>query len=395
MKPLLRLLLMVVVAQTARMAWAGQIRGELYPEKRTYLVGEPVFVLLDLTNLGPQPVWISLSCSWLDTRFEAPTVPKPPRGVSLFGCTGGGVAGSCGGSAKEIRPREHYRRRYLLDGPFRLDAAGVYPIHAWHKVDIYADGTDYEIAASQEVVSEFELTFIEGSEEELASAYAPILRDLNSPDPETSWLARSAVVQNPPRFLEDVVMALAEDPQTAAASVSGLKRLATPRARAKLAKLAGQGNPEGIRQMAITALGGLGNRAYCSAMLGVAHESSEYSRFIAMRAAGYLCGEKALPLLASQLGDADYSPRFEAAYGLGNTRSRKAGPLLIPLLLDPNPEVRRAARDALATLTHRRPKNDGGLTQAIYLDWTNWWASNGATAPIYGIGECKEPEPFE
>ena len=151
MKFLWRLLLIIMVAQAVRLAWAGQLRGELHPEKRTYLVGEPVFVVLDLTNPGSQPVWISMSCVWLDTRFGAPTAPKPHRGVSLFGCMGGGTAGSCGGGAKEICPGEHYTRRYLLDGPFRLDAPGVYPIRAWHKVDIYGDETSYRVVASQEV----------------------------------------------------------------------------------------------------------------------------------------------------------------------------------------------------------------------------------------------------
>jgi hypothetical protein len=328
-----------------------------------------------------------MSCAWLDARFEAPTAPTPHRGVSLFGCTGGGVAGSCGGSAKQIRAGKHDTRRYLLEGPFRLDAPGVYPIRAWHKVDIYAGETGYQILASQEVVSQFELTFIDGTEKELASVYAPILRDLKSPDSETSWLALAAVVQNPPRFLENVVLALAEDPRTAAASVSGLERLATPRAKATLAKLSAADN-----QMAVTALGELGDPAYCSLVLDIARASREYSRFIALRAAGYLCGEEALPLLTSLLGQAEASSRYEAAYALGNSHSREAVPLLISRLLDADPNVRRAARDSLASLTHRRSKSDAGPATAIHRDWNNWWTSNGATATIYGIDDCKEPE---
>lgn len=395
MKFLGRLVLIIAVAQAARPGWAGQIRGELYPEKRTYLIGEPAFVVLDLTNPRPQPVWISMSCAWLDTRFEAPTAPKPHRGVSLFGCMGGGTAGSCGGGAKEIRPGEHYAQRYLLDGPFRLDAPGVYPVRAWHKVDIYSGETGFQVVASQEVVSEFDLTLIDGSEKELASVYAPILRDLKSSDPVRSSMAGSAVVQNPPPLLEDVILAMADDPHILGYSVSGLERLATPRAKAKLAELSAAGNPEGIRQMAITALGRLGDPAYCSLMLDIAQENREYSRFIALRTAGYLCGERVLPLVAGALGEADYSSRFEAAYALGNSHSREAVPLLISLLLDTSPEVRRAARDSLATLTHRRSKNDGGPAQAIHRDWNSWWASNGATAPIYGIDDCKEPEPLQ
>jgi HEAT repeat protein len=282
----------------------------------------------------------------------------------------------------------------LLEGVFRFDAPGVYPIRAWHKVDFRADAASLQTLASQEVTTEFELGFIEGSEEELASAYAPILRDVKIADPIRSSLARSAVVQNPPQLLEDVILAMADDPHTVDAAISGLQRLATRRAKAKLAELSGAGKPEAVRQMAITALGGLGDPTYCSLMRDIAQESREYSRFIALRAAGYLCGERALPLVTSQLASADQSPRYEAAYALGNSHSRKAVPLLIPLLLDPDSDVRRAARESLAALTHRRSKNDGRPAQEIYRDWTNWWASHRASAPIYGIDECKEPEPL-
>jgi len=379
---------MFVAAAVPQTGWAEQISGQLYPEKRTYLLGEPVFVVLDLANAGSQPVWISVSCTWLDTRFDAPTAPKPHRGVSLFGCAGGGITGTCGGSAREIPPREHYKRRYLLDGFFRLDSPGVYPIRAWHKVEIYAGETGYQIVASQEVVSQFELTFIEGSDKELASLYAPVLRYLKSLDPEIRGLARAAVLQNPPRFLENLILALADDPQTGPSSVPALQRLATPQTKAKLAELSRAGNPEPI-----SALGESGDPAYCSLMLDIARESRHYSRFIALRAAGYLCGEVALPLLTGLLGEADASSRYEVAYALGNSHSREAVPPLISLLLDADPNVRRAAHDSLATLTHRHSKSYDGPARRTHDDWANWWASKGATAAIYRIDECEESEP--
>ena len=384
------LLLMFAATTVPRPGWAEQIRGQLYPEKRTYLIGEPVFVVLDLQNTGSQPAWISTSCAWLDTRFEAPTAPKPHRGVSLFGCAGGGIAGSCPGGAREILPGKRYTRRYLLDGFFRLDSPGVYPIRAWHKVDIYAGETGYEIVASQELVSEFELSFIEGSEEELAPVYAPVLRDLKSPDSEISWLARSALLQNPPRFLENVILELADNPQTGPSSVPALQRLATPQTKAKLAELAA-----GENQEAISALGELGDPAYCSLMLGIARKSRDYSRFIASRAAGNLCGQDALSLLTAMLDEADASSRFEAAYALGNSHNRQAVPMLVSLLLDADPNVRRAAKESLMTLTHRHPKNYDGPARVTHDDWANWWTSNGATAAIYRIDECDESEPVQ
>ncbi len=203
------------------------------------------------------------------------------------------------------------------------------------------------------------------------------------------------MLQNPPRFLENAILALADNPQTAACSISGLQRLATPRAKARLAELSAAENPECIRQVAVTALGELGDPAYCSLMLNIARESREYSRFIALRAAGYSCGEAALPLFTGLLTSADASSRFEVAYALGNSHSREAVPVLISLILDPDPNVRRAARDSLATLTHRRSQGDEGAARATHDKWTDWWASNGATAPVYGIDECEEAAPLQ
>ncbi len=128
-------------------------------------------------------------------------------------------------------------------------------------------------------------------------------------------------------------------------------------------------------------------------MLDIARESREYSRFIASRAAGNLCGEVALPLLTPLLAEADASSRFEAAYALGNSHSRQAVPMLVSLLLDADPNVRRAAKESLTTLTHRHPR--AGPARVTHDDWANWWASNDATAAIYRIDECDESKPVQ
>jgi HEAT repeats len=391
-KSLGRLVLMIVMVQAGQACWAQQIIGRIHPEKPTYLVGEPVFVVLDLANAGSKPIWIAETCAWLDTQFEAPTAPKSRPEVSLFGCGVGGTAGSCAGSAQQILPGGHYKRRYLLDGSFRLEAPGVYPIRVRHKIDTYAGETDYRVIASQDLVSEFQLSLVEQDDKQLASAYAPVLGDLDSQDAFASSLAIKAVVQHPPRFLEEMILSLADHPKTAAASVSGLERLATPRAKAKLAELSAAGSPEGIRQKAISALAALGDSAYCPSMLNIAQESSQYSRFIALRAAGHLCGVKALPLLKSLLPAADPVSRFEVAYALGNSHSREAVPVLIPLLLDADSKVRRAAVDSLANLTHRSSRNaiEEEAAATVHNDWITWWTSAEATAEIYRIDDCSE-----
>jgi len=285
-----------------------------------------------------------------------------------------------------------------LDGNFRLDRPGSYPVQGRYKVDVFEGETGFKPVASKEVVSNFEVTLVEGDEKSLMAAYQPLLRDLHPSGTRASWLALNAILQNPPRFLENTILQLADDPNTVGTAIQGLERLATPRAEAKLAELSGPENPEGTRQQAIQTLGRLGDPAYCPLMLDIAQHSREYSRFIALRAAGYLCGRKVIPLARSFLSSQDYSTRFEAAYALGNSGSRDAVQLLIPLLRDPNPEVRRAASGALATLTHRKlkdlPSSEATATRA-YQEWMNWWSLNAASAAIYTINQCAEPAPLQ
>jgi hypothetical protein len=88
-------------------------------------------------------------------------------------------------------------------------------------------------------------------------------------------------------------------------------------------------------------------------MFDLAQQNAGYSRMIALRGAGYLCGEKAIPLSLRLLNSADQSLRYELAYALGNTQARDAVPILSDFLADKDEKVRRAAVDALATRSRR------------------------------------------
>ena len=52
----------------------------------------------------------------------------------------------------------------------------------------------------------------EGTREHLAEAYRPLVQQARSPDPTVRQLALAAIAQNPPVFLEPLLLEAADDP---------------------------------------------------------------------------------------------------------------------------------------------------------------------------------------
>jgi HEAT repeat protein len=170
------------------------------------------------------------------------------------------------------------------------------------------------------------------------------------------------------------------------ASVEGLKKLRTNSAKHRLAELTASQYDESIRQPAATALAELGDRNYCGVMLQLMNLYQGYTAEIAARGAGLLCGDTAIPQLVLLLSaNPAQIPEYEVAYALGNTASRSALPVLIEMLRNSDANSRRAAKEALYTLTHRQ---SGESLLDEYREWTNWSALQGRTARIFSPAEC-------
>ena len=273
---------------------AQEITVQFRPEKEEYQVGEPVFLVLDLVNAGSQTIRVSDGVCWTSAQFDIPDAPAP-RGVSLYGCAGTGTAGSCLSGARDLRPRQHLNRRFLVEGSSRVDSAGIYSVHIDHTTNIYEPDA-FALTDSRKTVSNVDVVVREGTREHLAEAYRPLVQQARSPDPAVRQLALAAIAQNPPVFLEPLLLEAADDPNDTRAVIPGLARLDTRAAKDKLAGLAWPKNPGSLTQPAIQALAELGDRSYCPVMLYLAQQNAGYSRMIALRGVGYLCGEKAIPL---------------------------------------------------------------------------------------------------
>jgi HEAT repeat protein len=260
----------------------------------------------------------------------------------------------------------------------------LYHVHATREQGVLEKGTR-EVLANLKVESNFDVSVRSPQERELEIAYQPFLNDLLSSDLIVKYFAASAVTQNPPRFAEAAILALANDEP--GASIGGLARLATPAARAKLREMSSINSPGSLREASIVALGDVGNSDDCEAMLGIASENEHYTQGEAYMASARICKEQAVPTLIRLLPAADDE--------LENTHSRDAIPPLITLLSSGHMSVRRRAEQALATLTHRRSAHeidDADSAREASTDWSSWWAHNSTTTNIYGPDACVEPQ---
>lgn len=312
----------------------------------------------------------------------------------MTGCApSGGSAGSCGIGVRLTPAGEIFERRFLLDRQFDFSRAGAYHVKASRRVKVYGDGFD-DVIADLDAQDQFDIVLREPKGRELEDAYQPFLADLGSTDEGTKSAAASVLTQNPPRFLEGVILSLAANGDTALQSVDGLERLATPASRAKLVEMS-SAKDRGLRERAIAALGRIGNSEDCDAMLKVAAENDP-EQTQAYVAVGRVCRSGAVSVLASLLPSADDHLAAAVATGLGNTASRDAVPPLISLLLSPDAFVRREADAALFTLTHHGTPgdlNDPADPRQGYSEWHSWWSKNSRTARIYSTDECPAPQP--
>ena len=371
--------------------WPTVVRGQalagrFYPEKQTYFVGEPVFIDFEITNTGDQPAWI-------DPRMGEPCIEPDPIEVvgakhhgfgwdTSFGCFGG-VWGNCPGGAIELKPGAKHTAHIFLSAGFRLDHPGTYQVRARRSVPIYPSGVigAPRTAATKDFSSDFQITLVQGSEEELKAAFQPYVEDASTPDQGDHWVAIWAIDEMAPAFLEDLVLRLADTPNRA--NPEALFRLNTPRSKQKLAELAEQSNNGALQQGAIRALAKTRDRNYLPVLIRIAGKSTDGNRDFAIQGAG-LFGEDAIPFLVSMLSNPDVDARIAAARGLGLTGSRSAVSILIGALQNPDDEVHREVTQSLAELTHhsitKEPWNEPPSADE-YRRWHNWWLKNESHSP--------------
>ena len=385
----------------APLAMAQSVDARFSTEKSNYLVGEPLFAILTVSNKTSESIWLDIQPPHLATiRCDnfAIEVPGAAPAGDQWGC---GVAGSCLRGLREVLPHKNITLRQLVNQQFRLQA-GAYALRAQTTIAVH--NQDLFDSSKMEQVNAFDTLQVRvhpGSENELEAAFRPIVAQLNDSDPMQRASAAAAITELAPPFLEDLLIALTNT-EFSSSAVVALRKADTPKTRAALAHIATSSNDAMLRVAAIDNLGRSNDAAYLPLLFELMESGDKSIQNAAAPAAGTLGGSQAVPRLSAFVSSGDVEKRISGADGLGRTRARQAVPVLIQLLLDTDSDVRQEAVSSLWLMTHRAAFNgnqwaDISTTEsaaAVHQKWMNWWSSNGASSEIHGLNDCSAPEPL-
>ena len=369
---------------------AAELTGSFYLEKETFAQGEPIFLYLSLVNKGPVTADLTISdpdqplCSgiFIKVSSDGPGAFCPQSKDSVC---------SLDGQFRNLQllSGQTYTLRFLLNFHHEIDATGDY----W--VDAKYNGSPITFGETHTTVGETHarLAFRVGAEPITSSEWKPWVEQLQSPESEERQEAAKTLASLAPPSLEEMLLGFANRAEFRKYSPMAFHRLNTRRSIEALAQY--MEGPLTNEQIEAAQYLAETNDQRWYPLLRDAAEKNTRNVSYAVDAAE-LGGEKMLPLLVALEKSPDRFTRMNAVAAMGYTRSRAAIPILLDLVKDPDVDVSDRAAYSLRLLTHRtsyqalQPRDP----PAEYVQWSRWWAREGATAPIYGDSECTEVVPL-
>lgn len=388
-------------------AQTPELKVRLYPEKQTYLIGEPIFLNLDVVNHSEKPVVLDNSFGKCEPDpTDVIGARRRARAHWAPSCYGG-TGGSCGHGNFELKPGEKVTEKIFLSGSFSLDEPGTYRVLAGRHIPVYADLRSHAEVGTLEAASDFSIKVEQGSEEQLKSIFDQYTRDLAVKDSivpggwdVNRYKARindvDAITTFAPAFLEDVILQLSEMPDWTLKTIPALGRLNTVRTRKRLEQLAEQAEKGWLSQPAVGALAYTRDPSVLPVLMRIGNTRNHPARSFAIWDTG-LYGEEAIPYLAGILKDSEVYRKIDAVRALGATGSRAAVPVLISLLQTSEGILLRDVRIGLAQLTHFAVDGyplDGIPRPDEWRRWRKWWEADGETAEIFDTEHCSQPLPL-
>jgi len=400
--------LAVVFVLLAGPAWA-QVAVQVRTEKPQFLAGEPIFVLVEVTNVGSEPVAYGAS-------FKPPLqlfVQNGERKVMkrLTGCGLELVSGSGGGGSYTpmLQPGKATTFRHLLrgyrlkPGTYELRVSGTVDV-AWREPDPVTQAGAPRPPFKRSITEPVEgatidqtlpLTLVAASEDELRAAYAPHLAAESFS--RAKYEADDGILEMAPAFLEPEIRKLVKqrghERGFASSAAEALAEINTPSSRAELIDWFDRSDDLLVRRSIVLAVARArhpDNLPFLASLLpGRSTELDNRIRREAALGIGVIGGEAAVEALRDAPRSADPLVAGAVLQALGNTQSKSAIPILIERAEGQKGYVSNDVCTALIALTHRSWCGGVGLAET-QKKWRTWWALNGKDVRVYSPDDCPD-----
>jgi hypothetical protein len=114
---------------------AQSIEAGFSTEKTNYLVGEPIFITLTVSNKTGEAIWLDLKVTGFPFPCNDFDIEVPGAGLASDGACGS--AGSCGRGFREVQPLKTILIRRLVDATFRIRQPGLYEVRVHAIVSVH------------------------------------------------------------------------------------------------------------------------------------------------------------------------------------------------------------------------------------------------------------------
>jgi hypothetical protein len=422
----------------------GPLEIQLALSKQTVLLGEPVWVDVAVTNHSKQKLAISWGVGCM--AHEAPLKIEIPNATQ-----GDGEPKYCGiissdclyGGPLALPPNATGRRRFMLEGNFRITKPGHYDVSVtksvgwelWSGYKITIDNKFHRKAEMQTQIQTLSLDVLEPDPKQLLALEQALLAQVAEPyhkptmtiprndDPKAysravkEWsqaqreadfghilwqdAVKDGLSAHPAVGMEPIFEAWVVPYGEWIRGLEALYHLNTPEARAALARFTAAPTtkpsdtdwmPGAIRFTATDDLSKMGDTSYLPLLEQLSTDENSEVRMNATRGLGTLGGESELPFLEARVRNGktiqDFYDAFEA---MANTASAKAVPLLIDAFT--SSQSTNGPDSELMALTHHKlpPIGRKRTPQESQFAWRTWWTVHQGSAKIFGPDQCLDP----
>jgi len=386
---------------------SAQVKVSVRLDETQYLVGEPIVISVDVTNVGKEAVEYGAGKGTVQYLVLNGAIKTRPN---IWGCDGErrGVAGF-GGNVDHLpllQPGQTTTFHQLVRG-YQL-GPGQYDLRVFGNADVqwrYLQGVSPndssaaqagrrggDLVEGTHIDAALRMVVAPSDEESLRRAFDKYVRvaDVRIDEGER---ARSAIVEMAPWFLREKITGFLKErlsPVYPARAADALADINTAESRQDLRQLYSSSTDFPLRQAIVLALAGTGARDNLAFFQDVVNDhgtgADDNMRMDAVYGIGYMHGDEAAEALRRAPKGPSQRMRNAVVFALGNTQSPNGVDGLIDALLDISDLG--PVCTALKSLTHMEWCSGPRDVVATRSRWQRWWEANRAGVVLYGQYDC-------